>query len=1304
MGKFANTRYEGKRESSYLLQDSLKVLYFYRIDFLFVSLLLILSVLFFRDILENDMLLLFGQVAHGDLQYALTVDEHIFHHLSNLPIHAAKIPLLLTLYPLQIIFGDPLAEKVFTTLILFLAATLVYLANKQFVSRFEGNIRGYWLSASCFVGSLIIMYNPWTINEIHHHYWLVLSLAASYLLIATIDSYLRSKEQNNVRRFLLMAFSTSLVATQPQGVIVFFLPMLAIYFIVNLVFHRPKIVSKYAAKKLGIILITIIACNIFWLLPVLQTLLAADSMSQGTSFLNYETSQGFATYGIVQENVDQLSRRATLHNVLEGTGAWRWGGDSTPDQSIKINNIDLWEVLAFVPLCFIFAFFIIPRPIGKSIYIAVFFIALVIVSIILATGSYYNDIYKRFFLDLPFGESIRDPYKFSGLYFVTLSFFASAFLFRIESKTLRKNIAIILLAAGLIFSWGWVGLTGNLNGHMTIPPYPRDLADVSQYLHTEYGINGSKNDVKGKIFWYPSGGERTQLQYSSVPELSTESLPHLKLSPYELNYINDLIKKNDTSFITLLEDLGVQYLVIREDLLGNTDDNDDDSANSEPRREILMRLQNIKTLLHENIAFESDRFGVYKLNTNSPVAISHTISSGTDDLFKVVKAAKESEYLNNNIELGPFLDNDSVIVSDRLPPEPSRGSITIIDPTSEHYFPSTYWSTGAINGGWLNTITPSLDKFGIKTWQSDYNKGFIYTWGGKYIPSNHNLKNTKTLTTFDFNSLADLSQWQNNDPKDQLLNLQNNAMIAVLNSSNIGWKTITSPAFDVSTVDDEGYVIDLRMRYLNAEGLHLKVAEYDKNGVLISNNIVQGIGTGTSDWKDIAFSYIPSSNEVKSIKLSIWHGHLTKQPLPNVLWIDSVKIYDVSDQMVENSIDVPFKVVDDNNNNNNNEYKLFIRYLESPQGGLIDTALEGDSSRIQINTLSPHSKVVWKDLGNYTLNPGSHTMTFTNEKGFNAINVMLLIQKDQFEAIKGQIQGWLNQNSTTILQIFDPEFDLKSNNTSIGNSIPSTIDNTALVNGTAWTQFHINKDDDYRVWIKGSGLFSVIIDGHKEIVNASMNRPATFSDPFKLKEGDYRLEVTPLPELEKLKLSDQQDDAHVIDSIWLVSDSSLLHQLFDENENDSLNQTQVATTTISNNMWSSQKYEIKLNNISTTRPLMISLAEPFNPDLKAAIYTKEGRLAKVENIIPLFYSLKSGIYIDSPVPDEKVVIYNAKMPIGWLFVIASLVSLASYVLIMISTNVKLTNGFKGLIYKMNHLMKLRIAHNRNDKNNSGYNS
>jgi hypothetical protein len=1286
-----------------LLKSKLPALYSHKVDFFFLSILLVLSLIYFSDILGNDVILV-----HGDHEYPLTVNEFLFQELSNLPVHASKIPLTLTLYPLQVIFSDIAAEKIFSIMILFLGATFLYMANKQIVSRFQGT-RGYWLSVSCFVGSLVFLYNPWTIDKIHHHYWLVISLAASYLLIATIDSYIHSKERKNVKQLILIGFSTTLMATQPHGPIIYFLPMLVIYLIVHLIFHRPQILSKHTAKKISILMIITIACNLFWLVPVIQAL-NTDRISQGSALLSSEESETFATYGIVHENVDQLSRRATIQNVLKGTSAWIFGGDATSDSSIQINNIDLWEGLAFLPLSFTFLFFFIRSPIGKGVsYITVFFVALVVLSVILATGSYYNDIYKWIFLDFPFGVAIRDPYKFVGLYFVAVSFFASASLYKLDRKSFRKKILALLLMVGLIFSWGWVGLTGDLNGHLTesLLPYPRDLADVSEYLHSEYGLSSS--DAKGKIFWYPAENEHRNLKYSGVPELSTGLLPLLEMPPYMLNYINDAIRKNDTSFIPLLEYLGVHYLVIREDYglpptssgVDNEDNRVSPGALQDLQRrlqdleDLRGRLQNLKAILHENIVFESGSFGVYKLDNNPQVSVSHAISSGTDDLSKLVRVADESEYLNN-IQLGPLLDNGSLIVlSDLLPPEPSEGAITIVNPTSEHHMPRTIWSSGAINGGWLNSITPYFNRFGINTWQFDYNRGSIFTWGEGSIPSNYAFENAKALTTFDFNSPDEISQWQNSRPEDQVLEHESNTMRLVLNSSNFGWNAITSPTFDVSA--DQSYVVTLGIRYVNEGSVQLRLTEYDKNDVIVNsfvNNIGNGtsdfIGNGTADWRNISFDFRPSTREVTSISLSIWQAHPREEPLPTVLWIDNVRVYEVPDQdLVPNSISLPFKVHGGDSNNN---YKLFVRYLESPQGGLINATLE-EGRLIQINTMSSHSKFVWRELGEYTLNEGTHTMTFTNEEGFNAINEILLIQKDQFEMIKGQIHDWINRNNSTAVYIFEGESDMNVADTnSVSGEEPYSGNEITFMNTTAWTQFDVKKGGDYRIWVKGSGMFSVIVGDHKEIVNATMNRP-TFSDSIPLKEGDdSRLVITPLQvPANNTGNSNFSDGVNVIDSIWLVSDSSnRLHEILDDDDGSrtSPNAVQVMTTPISNNLWAPQEYEIKLNN-TTREPLIISIAEPFNPNLKATIYTKDG-LTKVENPLPLFYSLRTGVYIDSPAPDTRVVIYDATSPFKW-FAIASFISLASYILLILLANVKLTNGFKGLICNMNHIRKRRIS-------------
>jgi hypothetical protein len=328
-------------------------------------------------------------------------------------------------------------------------------------------------------------------------------------------------------------------------------------------------------------------------------------------------------------------------------------------------------------------------------------------------------------------------------------------------------------------------------------------------------------------------------------------------------------------------------------------------------------------------------------------------------------------------------------------------------------------------------------------------------------------------------------------------------------------------------------------------------------------------------------------------------------------------------------------------------------------------------------------------------------MTFTNERGFNAINTILLIPKDQFEEIKGRIEDWLNQNSSTLMYIFEAESDMNINDKTIADGIQSDSGNLILENSTAWTQFNVRQEGDYRLWIKGSGNFAVAVNDQSEVLNASSNKPL-LSKPFRLDQGESRLEVTPLQESGKSSNAYQSthlaDDSgnngssevtNVIDSIWLVRDSSYPRESVDNN-NNSQNRMHL-TTTIAEKGWSSQKYEIKLDNATT--PFTISLAEPFNQDLRAAIYTKDG-LSKTESLLPLFYSLKSGVYIDSPATVTKIVIYNAGAPFEWLVAISGFISLAAYILLVLSSNMKLTNRFKGLGYNLNHLIKDRISQNR----------
>jgi hypothetical protein len=83
----------------------------------------------------------------------------------------------------------------------------------------------------------------------------------------------------------------------------------------------------------------------------------------------------------------------------------------------------------------------------------------------------------------------------------------------------------------------------------------------------------------------------------------------------------------------------------------------------------------------------------------------------------------------------------------------------------------------------------------------------------------------------------------------------------------------------------------------------------------------------------------------------------------------------------------------------------------------------------------------------------------------------------------------------------------------------------------------------------------------------------------------------------------------------------------------------------------------------------------------------------------VFYSLKSGIYIDddSHTTDAKVVVYDeAQVPVGWLFVLSGFISFASYVLIVLSANVRVINGVKVYVSTLNRLLKQKVSQKKSN--------
>ena len=665
------------------------------LELFLIIILLFLSFVYFSEvIIPADKIII-----HGDYRYGLTVWQHIVYHLKGLYVHSPKLPILAVLYLMSNIFGDIVAEKLFTVFILFLSSLFVYISHKHFLRKiFKKSL--YWqVSISAFVGTLVFLYNPWTINKIHHHYWLVLSLTSSYFLLAEIDKFIHS-EKSSFPRILLISCLLTITATQVQSLILYAGFMFILYMLCFTVFERKEFLEKFMNKKTVIAVSIMLLLNSFWILPQILTLLSGISKPGG--------------YGIVVENVDILSRRVILLNVFDATNAFIWGGigrSSTVHYDTILYGINVWRIISYIPfLMAISSLLFIKSFKRKEKEYALYFAMLLVTSILFSTGSYYpyfGDIYRKIFLDTGLGWIIRDPYKNTGLFILSLGFLISTIAHIILSKNIKNSIKLptLILIISSIVIWGWPALTGDLNGHLKpyLVEYPKDLEKTIDYLEEH-------SDYRHNVLWYPPKTESVYFTYHDVPQISTSSLNTITMENEELvKYLENNLKKNDRAeMLQLLNKMGVKYIILRHDLI-----------ESNQKKRLLNDIQAFENLFRNYKKVEFGNFTIYEIkNPNHIIETCSLVSYSTSpNLNKDYKFNNTVQYVYFG---GFYIIGDYLLLS--------SFDDYLIKVKSEHHNPGKCWSIGTFAGGWLKKFVPYLEKFGLENWQCDYGYGLVFTW------------------------------------------------------------------------------------------------------------------------------------------------------------------------------------------------------------------------------------------------------------------------------------------------------------------------------------------------------------------------------------------------------------------------------------------------------------------------------------------------------------------------------------------------------------------------------------------------
>jgi hypothetical protein len=322
-------------------------------------------------------------------------------------------------------------------------------------------------------------------------------------------------------------------------------------------------------------------------------------------------------------------------------------------------------------------------------------------------------------------------------------------------------------------------------------------------------------------------------------------------------------------------------------------------------------------------------------------------------------------------------------------------------------------------------------------------------------------------------------------------------------------------------------------------------------------------------------------------------------------------------------------------------YYVFVRLFENQKGGQLQISI--DDKVITINTTNQLNRFVWRYLGYFNLEGGSHTITLKNIKGLNAVNVIVLATDLQLKESEAEVEKYLINR--TIIYIFTVN-DLYYKYGEIKNGLLSL-----LPGGMAWRSVEIPKEGSYVMALHTRGVVEVRLGNYTYVVN-STTLQLNYLGPLSLNKGTYRLELHPLT-----------NNTCLIESVWIYSSDGRTLDLYTllrtEKPAEIENYTKLDPT----------RWEVY---IRAQKPFLLTFAETYDPNWKAYIY-KNGTLVEETSPIQLYGAI-NGFWINATGNLRVIIIYTLQnlFELGWFISISMITIIVAYSIYVVIKNTSLT--------------------------------
>lgn len=773
--------------------------------------------------------------------------------------------------------------------------------------------------------------------------------------------------------------------------------------------------------------------------------------------------------------------------------------------------------------------------------------------------------------------------------FMSLTFITIGATLKQKSNVIISIITIVLIHINVLFSPSL--------------PYLNEVFNPT-YIPSEYYELADKISDLHKILWiYPSEAKfinsRWMYRWDSTKAISN-IIEYSIGSTYPDN--NELIQlmKRINAPINLLKMMNIRYVTFRTDIEG-------------ARR---FKVDYSQLLCGEH-GFLTIRRGDYASN---PLYVSSLPIFMPDfDAKKLYSVA----FINSVPVISPgkgFFDTKCnvckhIILSERFL-DNLNGEFTkspaaiIITPYSYvyRYNPEISWSRGSTSDPLHGEWHPYLELIDLENWQTDYGFGLVFTDSVSNLQEHIDLDKSDLIRIWSFESLNEYIEWKNYTSENQfgalhVVELENGALKIELWNSSWGWKVIGSPLIEVEY--GNWYRWRLRLKAHNGYEVHVKVAEFNQLGDIISVKYTYYVGNGTYDWKTIEINYSPKNPETRLIQLQVWHGHETPLSIPNTIWVDDVEVYDLRRYTQPMKFEVKFTI------NEPNDYILLARVFYNREGGRIKIELNGKDR--ELITRDNVNKFRWREVDTIFLDKGEHKIVITNVEGFNAINLLALIPKSVYQEILSNAKLQLLDKIN--IYILEAESDMYLYNVEVVENINASNGKEVIIgtNGLIEQYVEIPTDGYYVVALRFKGILEVVIDNAKYILS-SYSGDFVYSGPIYLSEGLHRIEIRHSGE-DDLQYS-------TLDVLWIYSveeDSGERLSLYDLLYSVNRNAEVVEYVRIDPTQWASKIYAKK--------PFFLVFAETYSLNWKAYIYRNDS-LIDVVSSIPVYRTI-NGFWIDA---------------------------------------------------------------------------